>query len=75
LKAEVTYSFNPHWYITAYYLRDTEYYYVLATYDSNNKIVTPDYKWNRITEGVGFTLTYLLFKDNADKYYAELPAR
>ena len=75
LKAEVSYGFLPHWYIGVYYLRDTEYYYALATYDEFNNVKTPDYKMNRITEGVGFTLTYLLFKENSDKYIIDLPVR
>jgi len=75
LKAEVSYGFLPHWYIGIYYLRDTEYYYALGTFDEFNNPVTPDYKINRITEGVGFTLTYLLFKENSDKYVTDLPVR
>lgn len=67
LKAEITYGFLPHWFITAYYLRDTEYYFAGGA--------AVPYKINRITEGVGFTLTYLLFKDNSDKYVTDLPVR
>ena len=74
LKAEINYGFLPHWYIGAYYLRDTEYYYALGGTTMSGAAI-PDSKINRITEGVGFTLTYLLFKDNADKYITDLPVR
>lgn len=67
LKAEITYGILPHWLITAYYLRDTEYYCACGN--------DPAYKVNNITEGVGVTVTYLLFKDNSDKYTTELPSR
>ncbi len=74
LKVEVSYGFLPHWYIGAYYLRDTEYYYALGGTTMLGDPI-PDYKINRITEGVGFTLTYLLFKENSDKYITDLPVR
>ncbi|HSZ71149.1 MAG TPA: hypothetical protein VK750_00640 [Cytophagaceae bacterium] len=74
LKAEITYGFNPHLHLTAYYLRDTEYYYSLGGTTASGSPIA-DSKINRITEGIGFTLTYLLFKDNPDKYVTELPAR
>ncbi|MDB5273677.1 MAG: hypothetical protein JWO58_2044 [Chitinophagaceae bacterium] len=75
LKAEISYHFLPHWNIGAYYLRDTQYYYTLATYNGSGGVITPDYKLNNISEGVGFVLTYLLFKDNSDKYVTDLPVR
>lgn len=74
LKAEVSYGFLPHWYIGVYYLRDTEYYYALGGTTMLGDPI-PDSKINRITEGVGFTLTYLLFKENSDKYITDLPVR
>jgi hypothetical protein len=74
LKAEISYGFLPHWYIGMYYLRDTEYYYALGGTTMSGAAI-PDNKINRITEGVGFTLTYLLFKDNSDKYITDLPVR
>ncbi|MBC7486415.1 MAG: hypothetical protein H7282_06665 [Cytophagaceae bacterium] len=67
LKGEISYGFLPHWYLAVYYLRDTEYYCACGE--------DPAYKVNRITEGVGFTLTYLLFKENSDKYTTDLPVR
>jgi hypothetical protein len=67
LKAEISYGVLPHWYIGAYYLRDTEYYCACGG--------DPAYKVNRITEGVGFILTYLLYKEKADKYITDLPVR
>ncbi len=73
-KFEISYGFLPHWYIGAYYLRDIEYYYALGGSTMSGAAI-PDNKINRITEGVGFTLTYLLFKDNSDKYVTDLPVR
>ncbi|MDF2455758.1 MAG: hypothetical protein K0R51_1751 [Cytophagaceae bacterium] len=67
LKGEISYGFLPHWYLSVYYLRDTEYYCACGG--------DPAYKVNQITEGVGFTLTYLLFKENSDKYVTDLPVR
>lgn len=74
LKAEVSYGFLPHWYLSIYYLRDTEYYYALGGSTMSGNAI-PDYKVNRITEGIGFALTYLLFKENSDKYTTDLPVR
>lgn len=74
LKAEVSYGFLPHWHIGVYYLRDTEYYYALGGTTMLGDPI-PDNKINRITEGVGFTLTYLLFKEKSDQYITDLPAR
>ena len=74
LKVEISYGFLPHWYMGVYYLRDTEYYYALGGTTMSGAAI-PDNKINRITEGVGFTLTYLLFKENSDKYVTDLPVR
>jgi hypothetical protein len=75
LRIDVAYQFLPHWSLGIYYLRDTEYYYTLAQFDANNKQIVPDYKLNQITEGLGVTLTYLLFKEKPDQYIPGLPSR
>ncbi len=75
LRFDVTCQLLQHWAVGLYYLKDTEYYYTLAQYDINNNVVVPDYKLNQITQGLGVTLTYLLFKENPDQYIPGFPSR
>lgn len=75
LRFDLAYQVLPHWSVGLYYMRDTEYYYSLASYNAQNQLIVPDYKLNRITEGLGLTITYLLFKEKPDQYTPGLPAR
>ena len=75
LRFDVTYQFLPHWCAGVYYLRDTEYYFTLAQYNQYNQVVVPNYKLNQITQGLGITLSYLLFNEKPDKYIPGLPSR
>jgi hypothetical protein len=75
LRFDAAYQIFPHVNVSLYYLRDTQYYLTLAQYNINNQIITPEYRLNQITQGLGVCLTYLLFKEKPDKYIPGLPSR